>query len=72
MDLLFGLATVDKMQDDRLARQLARGWLGWESQTLRRVRALVARTLVAAAARLDPAQVRQLISDGRAAEAPAA
>jgi hypothetical protein len=57
MDLLFGLATVDKMQNDRLGRQLANGWMGWESKTMRRVRALGARALVTLAARLDATAV---------------
>jgi hypothetical protein len=69
MDLLFGLATVDKMQNDRLGRQLANGWMGWESKTMRRVRALGARALVTLAAWLDPAHPRALMPELGATDA---
>ena len=57
MDLMFGLATVDKMQGDRLGRQLANGWMGWESKRGRQLRALGAKALIALAAWLAPAAV---------------
>lgn len=58
MDLMFGLATVDKMQGDRLGRQLANGWMGWESKRGRQLRALGAKALIALATRLAPAEAR--------------
>ena len=62
MDLMFGLATVDKMQGDKGARRLYRGWTGRESAMGRKVRRAVAATLLALAARLDSV-------DGRAVPA---
>ena len=53
MDLMFGLATVDKMQGDKEARRLYQGWTGRESATGRKVRRAAAATLLALAARLD-------------------
>ena len=58
MDLMFGLATVDKMQGDRLGRQLANGWMGWESKRGRQFRMLGAKILVALATWLTPDDVR--------------
>jgi hypothetical protein len=58
MDLLFGLATVDKMHGDRLARQLANGWMSRESKLWRQLRMLGAKILLALATRLTPADLR--------------
>ncbi|HET8630141.1 MAG TPA: hypothetical protein VFL91_22185 [Thermomicrobiales bacterium] len=58
MDLMFGLAALDTMQGDRLGRRLANGWMGWESQRGRQLRALGARALIALAARLAPDESR--------------
>ena len=58
MDLMFGLATVDKMQGDKEARRLYAGWTGRESATGRKVRRAVAATLVALATHLAPAEER--------------
>ena len=58
MDLMFGLATVDKMQGDRLGRQLAHGWMGWESKTMRRVRSLGAKVLFTLATWMAPTELR--------------
>jgi len=41
MDLLFGLATVDKLQGDKAARRLYRGWTGRESATGRNARSII-------------------------------
>ena len=54
MDLMFGLATVDKMQGDRLGRQLAHGWMGWESKRGRQLRMFGAHVLIAVATWLTP------------------
>ena len=53
MDLMFTLATVDTMQDNRRTRQLYEGWTGREPAPAR-YRAIVARVLRALATRLDP------------------
>ena len=53
------LVMIDEMNDGKQMKQLANGWMGWESKTMRRVRALSARMLVALAARLAPAPVAQ-------------
>ena len=58
MDLMFGLATVDKMQGDKGARRLYRGWTGRESATGRKVRRAVAATLVTLATRLASVEER--------------
>jgi hypothetical protein len=55
MDLLVGLAMVDEVTGGKQMERLARGWMGRESATLRRLRAGGAWLLVALAARLDPA-----------------
>ena len=52
MDLIIGLAAVDEATGGKQLRQLANGWMGWESKTLRRARACSARALVALARRL--------------------
>jgi hypothetical protein len=54
MDLMIGLAAVDRVTGDKQMQQLANGWMGWESQRGRRLRALSARVLVALARRLAP------------------
>ena len=63
MDLMFGLATVDKMQGDKEARRLYRGWTGRESATGRKMRRAVAATLLALAARLDGVDGRAVPAD---------
>ena len=56
MDLMFGLATVDKGQGDQAARRLYAGWTGRESATGRKVRRTVSAVLVALAVRLSPVE----------------
>ena len=68
MNLIIGLAMVDEVTGGKQTKQLADGWMGWESKTMRRARALGARFLVTMAARLDPAP----LPIGRATEDPAA
>ena len=58
MDLMFGLATVDKLQGVKEARRLYAAWAGRESATGRRVRRAVAATLLALAGRLAPVEER--------------
>lgn len=70
MDLLFGLAAVDEVTGGKQMRQLARGWMGWESPSWRWARALGARVLVALAARLDPAGRAAYLSDHPLQESP--
>jgi hypothetical protein len=53
MNLIIGLAAVDEATGGKQMRRLADGWVGRESKTLRRVRALGARALVSMAVRLD-------------------
>jgi hypothetical protein len=53
--LLVGLVIVDEMNDRRQMRQLAAGWMGWEWQRGRRLRARTARLLLTVAAWIAPA-----------------
>ena len=69
--LLVGLVIVDEMNDRRQMRQLAEGWMGWESRSGRRLRALGARLLLTLAARVAPASLPTLPADSPALEAPA-
>ncbi len=55
MDLIIGLAAADEATGGREMRRLADGWMGRESKYQWRLRAAVARALVALAARIDPA-----------------
>lgn len=58
MNLIVGLAAVDQATGGKQTRQLANGWMGWESKTLRRLRTAGAGLLVTLAARLAPAEQR--------------
>ena len=71
MNLISGLAVVDEVTGGKRVQQLADGWMGWESQGGRRLRALGVRLLVAAATRLAPAQLQARVGNGRTAEVPA-
>ena len=55
MNLVIGLAAVDRVTGEREMQRLANGWMGWESKTGRRVRAALAGGLVTLAARIAPA-----------------
>ena len=59
MDLIIGLAVVDEATGGKQMQQLANGWMGWESKSMRRMRTLSARMLVALATRLAPEPVAQ-------------
>jgi hypothetical protein len=61
MNLIIGLAAVDRVNDERQMRQLADGWMGRESATARRLRVLGVRALLALATRLTPADQRATI-----------
>ena len=55
MDLLVSLAIVDELHGGTQTRQLADGWMGRESRTVRRLRTRAARAVVSLAVRLTPA-----------------
>jgi hypothetical protein len=54
MNLQFGLAIVDEMNGGKETRQRMDGWMNHESKTLRKLRTISAKALVALADRLTP------------------
>lgn len=55
MELQIGLAIVDQMTGGKETTQRMQGWMARELRTVRRLRLVGARALVALAARLEPA-----------------
>lgn len=68
--LLVGLVIVDEMNDRRQMRQLANGWMGWESKSGRWLRRRGAHVLLAMAARVMPPNARPLAAEPPTLELP--